>query len=156
MVQYENASQNTPRNLNCLLIPVGKGEAYGFSLQTLNKLKTVKSAKDPEDDSTITLLDFLITTVQQKAESVKEFVNDLAGLPVACRVEFSALQADAGKLIGSVRKISGALKMMENKPTDKKDKYEQVMSKFLKTVEPVAEKFQTRIKEIDIKQSGIM
>ncbi len=57
-----------------------KGGAYGFKIDTINKLKGTKSA-----DNKLNLQHFLIRTVHEKAKYATHFVDDLADLPPSSR-----------------------------------------------------------------------
>ena len=103
-----------------------KGGAYGFRLDTINKLKMTKS----QQDSQLSLLHFLITAVAQhsKYSSYRTAIAELAAdLHAATRIEQAALQAD----IARIRQMHTRLKAeLAACPQTPKDRFHRVMADF--------------------------
>lgn len=123
----------------------GKGGAYGFSLDSINKFKLLKSNKDPETGSTMTLLDFLILTLRNSPAA--NFVVEFAPLASAARVELGSVTAEVGKMKGSVRKAEGLVKTIKAAGRVH-DRLDSVLEKSLEVQGPKADSLEARLKGV--------
>lgn len=125
-----------------------KGGAFGFRLNTLNKLKATKSAKDPETGLASTLLDYVVRTVNKQRPTARSFLSDFSILADAARAELSLVTGDIMRFAGAVRKLEGALKTLVASP---RDRFQSVMGDFCAKARAQADQFETRLKDLTSK-----
>ena len=101
-----------------------KGGAWGFKLDTLNKLKNTKAS-----DGQLTLLHYLITLLQTDPQhrQLHTFLDDLSGLHSATRVEWTMLQGEVNKIKSSHGRLKAELAAC---PQTAKDRFHRVMTEF--------------------------
>jgi len=119
-----------------------KGGAYGFKLDTINKLKSTKSS-----DNKSTLLHFLVKTVDTKNKTLRAFVDELSCLHPASRVETAILASDVAKLRASLNKVDAEIKKCDQK--DATDRFYTVMSVFNEIAERRVVSIEERVKQLD-------
>ncbi|KNE63115.1 hypothetical protein AMAG_08280 [Allomyces macrogynus ATCC 38327] len=81
-----------------------RGNAYGFRINSINKLVDTKSA-----DNKRTLLHFLVETVTNKVPNLLAFTDDLKDMTQACRVSFEPLTMEMNALNAGLRDIDNEL-----------------------------------------------
>lgn len=81
------------------------GQAYGFKLDTLNKLVNTKSRDGKQN-----LMHFLVDLTETRFPDAKGFLSDLSTLPSAARIESAILGAEIGKFNASVKALGAELK----------------------------------------------
>ena len=101
-----------------------KGGAYGFKLDTLNKLKNTKSG-----DGQYTLLHYLITLVTHSNEykALRPVIDELQPLQTAVRIESSVLQSEVAKVSAAHTKLKQQLTAV---PQIAADRFHRVMNDF--------------------------
>ena len=101
-----------------------KGGAYGFKLDTLNKLKNTKSG-----DGQYTLLHYLITLVAHSNEykSLRAAIDELLPLQAAVRVESSVLATEVSKVSSAHTKLKQQLQAV---PQVAADRFHRIMNDF--------------------------
>jgi len=101
-----------------------KGGAYGFKLDTLNKLKNTKSG-----DNQYTLLHYLITLITHSTDyrSLRDVIDELQPLQQAVRVESSVLQGEVSKVSAAHNKLKQQLTAV---PVIAADRFHRVMNDF--------------------------
>jgi hypothetical protein len=104
-----------------------RGNAYGFRINSINKLIDTKSA-----DNKRTLLHYLVEIVTQKAIKLLKVTDDLQDMTAACRVSFEALGTELNQLTSGLRDIDNELDRFskDDNQDDKQDRFYSVMSKF--------------------------
>jgi hypothetical protein len=80
------------------------GQAYGFQLSTMNQLRMTKSF-----DNKTNLMAFLVEICETQHPDVIQFIDDLAPLKEAMRVESMWLQGEVNKMVGNLNKLKQAL-----------------------------------------------
>lgn len=121
-----------------------KGGAYGFKLGTLTKLKLTRS-----QDNKFTLIDFLVQTLQQGGD--ESFINELAILEPASKLELKLVVAEAGKLTGTLSKLKTALAA----PAGKDDKFQIKMGDFYNQANDQVSESQAKIEELKTNATNI-
>ena len=101
-----------------------KGGAYGYKLDTLNKLKNTKSA-----DGQYTLLHYLITLVDHSTEykRLRAAIDELQPLQTAVRVESSVLVTEVNKVSAAHTKLKQQLTAV---PQVAADRFHRIMNDF--------------------------
>jgi len=119
-----------------------KGGAFGFKLETINKLKNTKSA-----DNKLTLLHFLVKTINSKFNDARSFLVDLNNIVAASKIESGALNADVGKLKASIGKVESELKKADK--DSQVDRFYNVMSGFYEVCSKKGNDIEVRVKKLD-------
>ena len=101
-----------------------KGGAYGFKLDTINKLKNTKSG-----DGQYTLLHYLITLITHSNEykALRATIDELQPLQAAVRIESSTLIADVSKVSAAHTKLKQQLQAV---PQVAADRFHRIMNDF--------------------------
>ena len=101
-----------------------KAGAYGFKLDTINKLKNTKSG-----DNQYTLLHYLVTLVAHAPQYAKlrAVIEELQPLQAATRVEAATLAGDVGKVSAAHNKLKQQLTAV---PQVAADRFHRVMTDF--------------------------
>lgn len=118
-----------------------KGGAYGFKINTINKLANTKTT-----DNKATLMHFLVKIVNEKSPNTKAFVGDLCDLPAACRVQGSMLNEQVGTLTRMVGQLR--MELSKHEDNDPKDAFKRTMQQFFNESSSAYEAFATRVKNI--------
>jgi dishevelled associated activator of morphogenesis len=84
------------------------GQAYGFQLETLTKLRGAKSA-----DGASNLLNFLVQHIQKKSPEVSSFVTDLSAVKTACRVESAHVAKQVQRVSKHLKQLHKEIKKAE-------------------------------------------
>ncbi|KAK7904009.1 hypothetical protein WMY93_016616 [Mugilogobius chulae] len=87
-----------------------RGNAYGFKINSLNKIADTKSSSD----KSITLLHYLITVLQQKYPKVMTFSEDLKNVPEAAKVNMTELEKEIGSLRSGLKLIESFAKALKH------------------------------------------
>jgi len=115
------------------------GGAYGFKLNTLEKLQNTKST-----DNKITLLHFLVEVIQTKYPKNAKFIEEVTPCEGASVIDLTFLE-------GEVRKIGNNIKMLQTHldaiPDDKNDRFKPVMSEFIKDAHTKFEDLEKRMQD---------
>ncbi|KAJ3372723.1 hypothetical protein GGF31_001748 [Allomyces arbusculus] len=90
-----------------------RGNAYGFRINSINKLVDTKSA-----DNKRTLLHFLVETVTNKVPNLLAFTDDLKDMTQACRVSFEPLTMEMNALNAGLRDIDNELDRVRKEHPD--------------------------------------
>jgi len=99
-----------------------KGQAYGFKLSALTKLENSKTW-----DNSSTLLDYVVSYIENKQPKAKGFADELGSVNAASRVEATFLTAEIRKMGGSLNQIKNEL----SKPgASAVDRFGPTMQKF--------------------------
>lgn len=123
-----------------------KGEAYGFRLQTLTKLKQTKTM-----DNKHNLMHFLVTTIQTHYPQLQTFTEDLLVLRDAADIELSQISSETNKLNSNANRLSNELQ----KPRSRGDKFTDVMSSFKVVCEPRIQSLKSRLDGIRQASTGV-
>ena len=100
-----------------------KGGAYGFKLDTLCKLKSMRGL-----DNNTTLLSYIIhQSTKPQFKSIQNTINELSGIPDATRIDISQLTSEINKLSSSVNKIKTQLTTV---PKTSIDQFHTVFQQF--------------------------
>eukprot|EP00743_Colponemidia_sp_Colp-15_P012191 GILK01013794.1.p1 GENE.GILK01013794.1~~GILK01013794.1.p1 ORF type:complete len:473 (-),score=108.47 GILK01013794.1:159-1577(-) len=108
-----------------------RGQAYGFKLDSLNKLSEVKST-----DNKKSLMMYLAAYLETKEKNVYDFNSDLTRVEEAARVGFQQLQQDLHQ-VKSGTKI--AQRVVEHQSSHPLDKLKVVLEPFALKASQVAE-----------------
>lgn len=82
-----------------------QGSAYGFKLETLEKLESAKSS-----DGKMTMSAYVVRLLERDAGSPWELEKDLPDVTAAARISLPALEADVGELAKGIGVLSGEIK----------------------------------------------
>lgn len=105
-----------------------RGNAYGFRINSLNKIADTKSSIDKG----ITLLHYLITVVEQKYPKVMKFREELDNVPEAAKVNMTELEKDIGNLRSGLRLVEAELQYQQSQSSQGPvDKFIPVVSQFI-------------------------
>jgi hypothetical protein len=125
------------------------GQAYGFKLATLNKLKNSKGRNQT------TLLDFLHKTLKQYYPDSLSFCEELQCCIDAMTVEYSFINGEVSKFNGMVNRIANELKKCEALDPAK-DGFCNTMRPFHAEVHVRALDYKARVSAIDQKASALV
>eukprot|EP01027_Heterolobosea_sp_BB2_P013115 GEZU01018954.1.p1 GENE.GEZU01018954.1~~GEZU01018954.1.p1 ORF type:complete len:357 (+),score=105.53 GEZU01018954.1:76-1146(+) len=117
------------------------GNAYGFKMSTLLKIKDTKSA-----DNSITLLQYIASYVESKYPQLLDLTDEIGHVQPATRTSIPVIQDELNKLKKGLQKVEQELEISkETTASDDSDRYIEVMSEFLtkaqKTLESLQQKF---------------
>jgi len=104
-----------------------KGGAYGFSLNTLSKLKGTKGGDGKTD-----LLRFVVETIGTKDAAARQFVDELKECKAAARIESAFLAGSVSKVEGSINRVKSELGAFADSDSAR-DRFKAVMTPFLST-----------------------
>jgi len=119
-----------------------KGHAYGFKIDTINKLKATKSS-----DNKINLLHFLVRSVNHQNPEASRFTDDLLELLPASRIDTTALNTEVTKVRLLLNKVESELKQSDHDPNI--DRFVPVMSNFMEESRKKGAELEDRIKLLD-------
>lgn len=105
-----------------------RGNAYGFKVNSLNKIADTKSSTDKN----ITLLHYLITVLEQKYPKVMTFSEELQNVPEASKVNMTELEKDIGNLRSGLKIVEAELQYQQSQPSHSPaNKFIPVVSQFI-------------------------
>lgn len=105
-----------------------RGNAYGFKINSLNKIADTKSSID----RSITLLHYLITVLEQKYPKVMKFSEELDNVPKAAKVNMTELEKEIGNLRSGLKLIEAELQHQQAQSSQGPvDKFIPVVSQFI-------------------------
>lgn len=107
-----------------------RSNAFGFKLQSLNKIVDTKSSVD----TSITLLHYLIDMLERKFPDVLKVHNDLEHVRDAAKVNMTELEKDLHVLRIGFKDLEKELGFHRTRPKETGDKFLPVMSEFIKVV----------------------
>ncbi|CAI5744106.1 unnamed protein product [Peronospora destructor] len=110
-----------------------RGGAYGFKLDTLMKLHTLKSV-----DPRITLMHFLLHHLEEKIPDVITFAGEVPHIVEAKRLSLDQLRADLSSYNAELSVLKGQVRASKNDHIEG-DKFYEVMTPFAKDAEEVLE-----------------
>ncbi|KAF1792388.1 WASH complex, subunit CCDC53 [Phytophthora cactorum] len=110
-----------------------RGGAYGFKLDTLMKLHTLKSV-----DPRVTLMHFLLRQLEEKAPDVITFAGEVPHIVEAKRLSLDQLRADLSSYNTELAMLKGQVRASKNDHIEG-DKFYEVMTPFAKDAEEVLE-----------------
>jgi len=110
-----------------------RGGAYGFKLDTLMKLHTLKSV-----DPRVTLMHFLLRQLEEKAPDVITFAGEVPHIVEAKRLSLDQLRADLSSYNTELAMLKGQVRASKNDHIEG-DKFFEVMTPFAKDAEEVLE-----------------
>lgn len=110
-----------------------RGGAYGFKLDTLTKLHTLKSV-----DPRITLMHYLLHQLEEKAPDVITFAGEVPHIVDAKRLSLDQLRADLSGYNTELAMLKGQVRASKNDHIDG-DKFYEAMNPFAKDAEEVLE-----------------
>jgi len=120
-----------------------RGGAYGFKLETIGKLGTVKSA-----DNKRTLLHFLAEQIDQDKE-LADWTDTMDQLSGALQAPLSQLEADFNNLSNGVKMVTAQVELQRNAPpTDPDDRFEAVMGPFAEDASKKVASMQKRLASV--------
>ncbi|KAH7467200.1 Formin-like protein 3 [Phytophthora ramorum] len=110
-----------------------RGGAYGFKLDTLMKLHTLKSV-----DPRVTLMHFLLRQLEEKSPDVITFAGEVPHIVEAKRLSLDQLRADLSSYNTELAMLKGQVRASKNDHIEG-DKFYEVMTPFAKDAEEVLE-----------------
>jgi len=119
-----------------------KGQAYGFKINSLNKMCNTKTANNKE-----TMLHFLVKVMQAKFAAYKNLGSDLEDLPAAVRVQSSMLNDETAKMNSQLTKLGVELAKHEN-DDQARDAFKRSMTSFYNSARAEADSFVQRVKDL--------
>lgn len=110
-----------------------RGAAYGFRLETLTKLHTVRSV-----DQRITLMTFLLRQLEEHCPEAIAFAGEVSEVSEAKRISLDQVRADINACNSEIGMLQGQVKASktDNNP---EDKFYEVMAPFAKDAVEVIE-----------------
>merc|ERR1712130_812636 len=119
----------------------GKGKKKnGFKLITLTRIRGFKANVVP-----MTLMHFLVETIENNFPKYMEFLKDLEIVPTATRIESSYVQKKIMELSGTIKEIEEKVKIEKKENYDEeKDRFCPVMEHFLSVAKPQIESINER------------
>lgn len=120
-----------------------KGGAWGFKLDTINKLKNTKS-----QDNLYTLLHYIILLVQSNTQytPVLAFLQDLDPLHSASRIEMSVLQSEVNKVKATNTKLKTELSAVPKTDTDR---FSSIMNEFQSVLNTQSQSLTQRMSQLE-------
>jgi len=116
-----------------------KGGAWGYKLNTLNRLQGSKTA-----DNQSSLLHYLADYVLKATPPTRAFMDDIKECQEACRVESLYLQGEVGRVVGIVGRIDVELTRSEENIIDR---FVPVMKDFYGKANKKISKVNTRLEK---------
>ena len=81
-----------------------RGQAYGFKIESINKLKDVRSNKPK-----VNLLHFVVEQVEKHVAAHKDFHKALSSLGEACEISMEQMKSDINIINSGLRKVQNEL-----------------------------------------------
>jgi len=119
-----------------------KGQAYGFKLGCLSRLKQSKTA-----DNSSNLLQYLVNYVGKHSPQTRGFITDIASVKDAVNVEEDALVAEMKKTTATLSKIQTELKQNESEEKTE-DRFYRVMQAFVNDAAPKFTEMEQRLDKL--------
>ncbi|TMW66743.1 hypothetical protein Poli38472_014055 [Pythium oligandrum] len=110
-----------------------RGGAYGFKLDTLTKLHALKSV-----DPRVTLMNFLLRQLEERAPEVIAFAGELPHITEAKRLSLDQLRADLSGYNSELAMLQGQVRAAKSDKIDE-DKFYTEMAPFAKDAAEVLE-----------------
>ncbi|OWZ19222.1 Formin like protein [Phytophthora megakarya] len=110
-----------------------RGGAYGFKLDTLMKLHTLKSV-----DPRVTLMHYLLRQLEEKSPDVITFAGEVPHIVEAKRLSLDQLRADLSSYNTELAMLKGQVRASKNDHIEG-DRFYEVMTPFAKDAEEVLE-----------------
>lgn len=129
-------------------------QARGFKLSSLARLGMVK-----DDKNQSTLADLVERIVRQQYPEWNQFVDDIAGILPAQKINIEALQADAKRYIDNVRNVQTSLdsgNLSDPKKFHPQDRVSQIVQRCMKEARRKAEQMQLYLEEMTRTYNDIM
>ncbi|XP_075859498.1 disheveled-associated activator of morphogenesis 2 isoform X3 [Microcebus murinus] len=104
-----------------------RGGAYGFRVASLNKIADTKSSIDRN----ISLLHYLIMTLEKHFPDILNMPSELQHLPEAAKVNLAELEKEVGNLRRGLRAVEVELEYQRRQVREPSDKFVPVMSDFI-------------------------
>lgn len=120
-----------------------KGQQYGFRLATLEKLSGTKTS-----DGKMSLLEYLVKTVNEKVPEAREFLADMEVVERAARVDSAYQEGEMAKMQLQLRKTHGAVK--QSSEDSSKDRFRSVMTEFLEDADKGVADLHARLERADV------
>ncbi|KAJ3127754.1 hypothetical protein HK098_005871 [Nowakowskiella sp. JEL0407] len=127
-----------------------RGQAHGFSLDTLTKIGDTKAA-----NGKMTLIHYLAILIDKKFPEMKDLMVELSATEKAAKISMIAINQDTNELISSFNKLEKD--MDEAKTKDNEDKFYPVLKKARKENErevEVARKAAERAEKAKLAEKG--
>lgn len=104
-----------------------RGNAYGFTISSLNKIADTKSSIDKN----ITLLHYLITVVEKKYPKIISLHEELPSISEAAKVNMTELDKEIITLRNGLKAVESELEYQKSQPSVPGDKFVSVVSQFI-------------------------
>lgn len=131
-----------------------KGGAYGFKIQSINKLVDTKASKS----SSITLLHFLADTVENKVPDLLSFVDDLVECGSACRVSQQEMTNEYRQMGAKLNDL--AIELQKNFGDDieleEQDRFPKIMKDFVVKSKEKFENLQMEYTEMEVAYKDVV
>lgn len=122
-------------------------QALGFKLSSLARLGMVKDANNESS-----LMDYVERVVRKQYPQYEGFVEDIAGVVAARKINIEQLQNDSRKYIENIRNVQSSLDAGNLSDPDKfhpEDRVSQVVQRSMKEARRKAEQLQTYLDEMN-------
>lgn len=119
-----------------------KGQAFGFQINFLTKIKNTKSS-----DGKTTLMHFLAQIVENKYPEILNFAEELMHVDHAARVSPNQLQTNLNHIKKSIRELDTDLKNF--RPQNENDKFSTVMTSFVSQASTQYEVLENMFKKME-------
>ena len=95
-----------------------RGNAFGFSIDTLTKLGDTKSSTN----SKISFLHFIAKTIENKLPTCKGILEDLPSLEKAMKISLPAINQEVNEIVKGFKMIENEIQMTESRSSSGKTK----------------------------------
>ncbi|RKP20512.1 FH2-domain-containing protein, partial [Rozella allomycis CSF55] len=101
-----------------------RGGAYGFSIDTLNKLNDTRSSNGKG-----TFLHYLVNLLETKFSNTLDFPKELSNVEAACRVSISSVMQEVSEMVKGMKQIESEIETL-NESSSEEDCFHKVFKNF--------------------------
>nr|CAG8463319.1 698_t:CDS:10 [Entrophospora candida] len=140
-----------------------RGNASGFQLDALLKMKDTKAMDNSNGKGIATLLHYLVYTLEMCQSDIINFMEELPNLEASARISTTSILSSVASLFSGVSHIKNELEILKQMSllssttnSEIKDNFIIVMSEFIQGAEPIIEKIKNMTNELEEESKKIV
>ncbi|CAJ0907109.1 544_t:CDS:10, partial [Entrophospora sp. SA101] len=140
-----------------------RGNASGFQLDALLKMKDTKAMDSSNGKGIATLLHYLVYTLEMCQSDIINFMEELPNLEASARISTTSILSSVASLFSGVSQIKNELEILKQMSllssttnSEIKDNFIIVMSEFIQGAEPIIEKIKNMTNELEEESKKIV
>ncbi|CAJ0645500.1 437_t:CDS:2, partial [Entrophospora sp. SA101] len=140
-----------------------RGNASGFQLDALLKMKDTKVMDINNEKGIATLLHYLVYTLEMYQNDIMNFMEELPNLEASVRISTTSVLSSVKSLFSGISRIENELGILKQLPllssttnSEIKDNFIIVMSEFIQIARPTIEKIKNMTNELEEESKKIL